>query len=52
MAVTRNNKGKPWFLHSLNILNSRILNIRIELTPDGEGINIRVPVTANVTLAL
>ncbi|VFV17069.1 short lung and nasal epithelium [Lynx pardinus] len=37
---------------SLNILNSRILNIRIELTPDGEGINIRVPVTANVTLAL
>ncbi|XP_047602751.1 BPI fold-containing family A member 2 [Lutra lutra] len=36
----------------LNIINSRILKIKVELTPDGEGINIRVPVVANVTLAL
>ncbi|XP_039081287.1 BPI fold-containing family A member 2, partial [Hyaena hyaena] len=32
--------------------NFGILNIKIELTPDGEGVTIRVPVTANVTLAL
>ncbi|XP_077625501.1 BPI fold-containing family A member 2-like [Crocuta crocuta] len=38
--------------YGLNILNSRILNIKIELTPDGKGVIIRVPVTANVTMAL
>ncbi|XP_058989584.1 BPI fold-containing family A member 2 [Mustela lutreola] len=36
----------------LKIINSRILKIKAELTPDGEGINIRVPIVANVTLAL
>ncbi|XP_045836527.1 BPI fold-containing family A member 2 [Meles meles] len=36
----------------LNIINSRILKIKAELIPDGEGINIRVPIVANVTLAL
>ncbi|XP_044118270.1 BPI fold-containing family A member 2 [Neovison vison] len=36
----------------LNIINSRILKIKVELTPDGEGINVRVPIVANVTLAL
>ncbi|XP_045666544.1 BPI fold-containing family A member 2 [Ursus americanus] len=36
----------------LNIINSRILKIKVELTPDAGGINIRVPVVADVTLAL
>ncbi|XP_032275192.1 BPI fold-containing family A member 2 [Phoca vitulina] len=36
----------------LNIINYRILKIKVELTPDGEVINIRVPIVANVTLAL
>uniref|UniRef100_A0A8C0JTG2 BPI fold containing family A member 2 n=1 Tax=Canis lupus dingo TaxID=286419 RepID=A0A8C0JTG2_CANLU len=36
----------------LNIINSRILKIKAELTLDGEGLNIRIPVVANVTLAL
>ncbi|XP_027479142.1 BPI fold-containing family A member 2 isoform X2 [Zalophus californianus] len=36
----------------LNIINSRTLKIKVELTPDGEGVNIRVPIVANVTLAL
>ncbi|XP_032715250.1 BPI fold-containing family A member 2 [Lontra canadensis] len=36
----------------LNFINSRNLKIKVELTPDGEGINITVPIVANVTLAL
>ncbi|XP_019654188.1 BPI fold-containing family A member 2 [Ailuropoda melanoleuca] len=36
----------------LNTINSRILKIKVELTPDAGGINVRVPVVADVTLAL
>nr|XP_004393247.2 PREDICTED: BPI fold-containing family A member 2 [Odobenus rosmarus divergens] len=36
----------------LNIINSHILKVKVELTPDGKGVNIRVPIVANVTLAL
>lgn len=52
MAVMRNDKGKSWVLHRLNTINSRILKIKVELTPDAGGINVRVPVVADVTLAL
>ncbi|XP_029774243.1 BPI fold-containing family A member 2 [Suricata suricatta] len=37
---------------SLTLLDTRILDLKIELTPDGKGVNIRIPIVANVTVAL
>ncbi|XP_049725714.1 BPI fold-containing family A member 2 isoform X1 [Elephas maximus indicus] len=36
----------------LKIGKSRILDLKAELTPDGQGLNLRFPTTANVNLAL
>lgn len=46
----RNNERKLWVSHSLNLLNSRILDVKLELSPDGKGVNLRVPIITDVTI--
>lgn len=52
MAVMRSDKGELWFLHRLKISNVHILDIKFEVTLDGKGASLSIPITTNVTLTL
>ena len=52
MAVKRNDKGKLWVLHRVNISNLHILNITLEPASDGKGATLKIPITAEVKVNL
>ncbi|XP_012583559.1 PREDICTED: uncharacterized protein LOC105853941 [Condylura cristata] len=48
----RNKSPSPARRTLLKLKNADILDIKLELTPEGDGLNLRVPITANVNLKL
>ncbi|KAM8773785.1 BPI fold-containing family A member 2 [Rhynchonycteris naso] len=52
MAVMRNEKGEFCFRHRLKLSNVHILDVQAEPTSDGKGVNLRFPVSADVSVTL
>uniref|UniRef100_A0A8C6ACK6 Lipid-binding serum glycoprotein N-terminal domain-containing protein n=1 Tax=Marmota marmota marmota TaxID=9994 RepID=A0A8C6ACK6_MARMA len=47
-----NNKGGLWILNSLKLGKLSVLDIHADLSSDGKGIHLRIPITANVSVKL
>lgn len=52
MAVTRSDTGEFALLHRVKISDTRVLDVKAELAPDHENLNLRFSITVKVTQSL